>query len=150
MITPHCQRFTRRRQSWRPAREVIEPLDYWVEPIPDDTSAKRFVVTHHYAGSYPAARFRFGLYRCATGELVGVAVFSQPWQHVIVAAGMPFAAAETLELSRFVLLDEVPANAESWFLGHCFRALRDQGHAGVLSFSDPCPRAAQRLAYSSP
>lgn len=140
MIIHQCQRFSRQRQSWRPSREVIEPLDYWVEPIPDDTSAKRFVLEHHYDHSYPAARFRFGLYRCATAELVGVAVFSQPWQHVLQAAGIPFAAAETVELSRFVLLDEVPANAESWFIGHCFRQLRAERHAGVLSFSDPCPR----------
>lgn len=141
MITDRCQRHTRRRQSWRPAREVIEPLDYWVEAIPDDTTAKRFVITHHYAASYPAARFRYGLYRCATGELVGVAVFSQPWQHVVAAAGLPFDAGETVELSRLVLLDEVPANAESWFIGHCYRDLRDQHLASVMSFSDPCPRA---------
>ena len=142
MITDHCQRFQYRRQTWRPSREVIEPLDYLVEPIPDDTTAKAFVLRHHYDHSYPAARFRFGLYRCATGELVGVAVFSQPWQHVLKAAGIPFDASETVELSRFVLLDEVPANAESWFIGHCFRQLRDRGLAGALSFSDPCPRTA--------
>jgi hypothetical protein len=142
MITKLCQRFTRRRQAWRPAGEVIDTMKYFVEPIGDDTTAKRFVLEHHYAASYPAARFRYGLFHVVDG-LVGVAVYSQPWQHVLAAAGIPFDAGETLELSRFVLLDEVPANGESWFIGQTFHDLRDRGLSSVLSFSDPCPRDDQ-------
>ena len=139
MIADLCQRFTRRRQSWRPAGEVINTKEYFVEPIPDDTTAKKFVLEHHYAASYPAARFRYGLFHRVDG-LVGVAVYSQPWQHVAAAAGIPFDVGSVVELSRFVLLDEVPANGESWFIGQTFHDLRNRQLSSVLSFSDPCPR----------
>jgi hypothetical protein len=43
-------------------------------------------------------------------------------------------------LSRFVLLDPVPANAESWMLARVFELARRAGIRGVLSFSDPVPR----------
>ena len=32
--------------------------------------------------------------------------------------------AESLELSRFVLAESVPANGESWFLARCWRRSR--------------------------
>jgi len=49
--------------------------------------------------------------------------------------------ADSLELSRFVLLDAVPSNGETWFLGRCFDLLRREGFIGVLAFSDPVPRS---------
>lgn len=45
-----------------------------------------------------------------------------------------------VELGRFVLLDDVPANGETWMLAQCFRDLRSQGIAGVVSFSNPGKR----------
>ncbi|MFF9090962.1 hypothetical protein ACF1BE_32220 [Streptomyces sp. NPDC014991] len=45
-----------------------------------------------------------------------------------------------LECSRFVLLDECPANAESWFLARTFDALLTSDVRGVVSFADPVPR----------
>src|SRR5262249_56211241 len=53
-------------------------------------------------------------------------------------------ARDGLELGRFVLLNEVPGNGETWFLGRAFRFLRREGFAGVVSFSDPCRRTNQR------
>jgi len=50
--------------------------------------------------------------------------------------------AESLELGRLVLGDEVPANGESWFVGQVFRQAALAGVRGVVSFSDPMPRAA--------
>lgn len=50
------------------------------------------------------------------------------------------AANEGVELSRLVLLDEVPGNGESFFVGHCMRTLKALGLAGVVSFADPIPR----------
>lgn len=46
----------------------------------------------------------------------------------------------TLELGRFVLHDDVPANAESWMLGQVWRLAADDGVRGVVSFADPVPR----------
>jgi len=51
----------------------------------------------------------------------------------------PFTRAEAVELGRLVLLDRVKANAESWFVARCHRALRADFDA-VVSFSDPEPR----------
>jgi len=40
-----------------------------------------------------------------------------------------------------VLVDEVPADGESFFVAECFRRLKRLGLAGVVSFSDPVPRS---------
>lgn len=135
MITACTQRWRDRRDTYRPAGEVIETSRYEVAPIPDDRTAKTFVLQHHYSGSFPAARFRHGLYH---GEdLVGVAVFSVPCNpHTL----RELPGGEGVELGRFVLLDEVPANGETWFLARAFELLRLEGVPGVVSFSDPMPR----------
>lgn len=134
------QRWREQRSSSRPAGEPIRTQDYDVAPIADDRTAKDFVLTHHYSGTYPAARERFGLYR--HGELVGVAVFSQPSNNATLAI-FPGEPTQSYELGRFVLLDDVPGNGETWFLARCFEHLRELGALGVVSFSDPYPRATQ-------
>lgn len=138
MLTALAQRWGLRRCRFRPAGEVIAPREYDVEPL-DETPAKAFVVAHHYAGTYPAARFRFGLYR--RGALSGVAVFSVPTNPAALSV-LDCPADAAAELGRFVLLDAVPGNGETWFLARCFERLRPEGLAGVISFSDPVPRPA--------
>ena len=139
MTTDLCQRWASRRASYRPAGEPFDPRDYHVAAIPDDTTARAFVRRHHYSASYPAARFRFGLY-ARGGALVGVAVFSTPARAEVTTNWMHGDPLEHVELGRFVLLDHVRANAESWMIARCFGRLRRQGVTGVVSFSDPCPR----------
>jgi hypothetical protein len=131
------QRWRSGRAFYRPPDEPIQTRAYEVARIADDTTPKAFVTGHHYAHSYPAARFRFGLYRGA--RLVGVAVFSQPVNNATLTNVFPVPALEATELGRFVLLDDVPGNGETWFLARCFHQLRDDV-AGVVSFSDPMPR----------
>lgn len=132
-----AQRWRDRRDSYRPAGEVIDPRQFDVAEIAE-SPAKAFVLRHHYSGSYPAARFRFGLYR--GGQLVGVAVFSHPVNDRALTSVFPCRAVDAVELGRFVLLDEVRANGETWFLGRAFEQLRHAGLCGVVSFSDPVPR----------
>ncbi len=199
------QRWRHHRSSYRPAGEPINPRHYEVAAIADDTTAKVFVCAHHYSATFPAARFRFGLYKigardagtngihrsqavrmhhlgiagrsaervtsnkqrqndggtCAgrlhdreshdgdraeavgtvhTQQLVGVAVFSVPCNDATLTNVFPCAAMEATELGRFVLLNSVPGNGETWFLARCFEQLRREGIAGVVSFSDPCGR----------
>jgi hypothetical protein len=114
----------------------IDPTRYEVAEIPGDNVARGFVERHHYSRSYPAARRRFGLYD--RGDLVGVAVYSVPCHPLVL--GRYFDPARSLELGRFVLLDQVPGNGESWFLARTFELLRAQGFQGVVSFSDPVAR----------
>lgn len=132
------QRWRFRRTSYRPPNEVIDTARYEVAPLPGDLVAKQFILTHHYARSYVAARFRFGLY--THDRLVGVAVFSHPVTDAVLTNLFPGDARESCELGRFVLLDEVPGNGESWFLARCFHHLRQTGIRGVVSYSDPVPR----------
>lgn len=136
MLTPVVQRWRDRRGSYRPAGEPIVTRVHEVAPIADDATAKAFVLRHHYARSYPAARFRFGLYH--QGELVGVAVFSHPANNRTLDV---FGGAPAVELGRLVLLDAVAANGESWFVARCFATLRTAGIGGVVSFADPVPRS---------
>lgn len=130
------QRWRAGRDSYRPAGEVIDTRAHEVALVPDDRTAKDFVVGHHYSGSYPAARYRVGLYE--RGELVGVAVFSHP-SNPLALRPLP-TTLESVELGRFVLLDRVAGNGETWFLARAFELLRAEGIVGVVSFSDPFPR----------
>lgn len=138
MTVARNQRWRERRESYRPAGEVIATRLYEVGEIEDDGPAKAFVVEHHYSGTFPAARFRFGLYR--RGQLVGTAVFSHPCNNKVLTNVFPTKeATQAVELGRFVLLDDVPGNGESWFIARCFELLRPRV-AGVVSYSDPVAR----------
>ena len=132
------QRWREGRDAYRPPDEPIRTADYDVVALADDAAAKAFVLEHHYSRSFPAARWRFGLYR--RGVLQGVAVFSHPCNDSVLSSVFPGRPTDSVELGRFVLLDEVPGNGETWFLGRCFARLRREGLAGVIAFSDPCRR----------
>ena len=135
------QRWRDRRGTYRPAGEIIDPRRYDVALIGDDNTAKAFVKQHHYSATYPAARFRVGLYERMRGasSLVGVAIFSHP-SNPLALRPLPVGL-ESVELGRFVLLDRVPGNGETWFLARAFELIAREGISGVVSFSDPCPRA---------
>lgn len=139
-----CQRWRNGRERYRPAGERFDTSRASVEVL-DETQAKAFTCSHHYSGSYPAARMRAGLFvknRFEREQLVGVCVFAEPTHPAIVPNyfGVPSKAGTAL--ARLVLLDEVPGNAESWFVARAFRKLkRDlEGVQGVLSYSDPVAR----------
>jgi hypothetical protein len=138
MLVEVVQRWRDRRGVYRPAREPLRTELYEVAPLASDREARLFVEQHHYLATYPAARFRFGLYEGPF--LVGVAVFSVPTNDKALAV-LGCNPRDAIELGRLVLLDRVPANAESWFIARCFELLRRAGLAGVISFSDPVPRA---------
>lgn len=135
-----CQRWTARRESWRPAGELFDPRRFEVLPIADDTTAATYVTANHYSGSYVAALHRLGLYEA--GRLRGVAVYSNPAGERVLTCVLPDLVPfrESVELGRFVLDDAVPGNAESWFLARCHEYLTGAGVAGVVSFADPVPR----------
>lgn len=140
--TPPTQRWRDRRHCWRVDRdEGFRKGDYTVDAIRDGV-ARMFVTNHHYSGSYPVAKERVGLFRGS--QLVGVAVFSIPMNNHAVPhyTGLPSTAG--IELGRFVLLDEVPYNAESFFLARALKQLhaaRPELRA-VIAYSDPMPRQA--------
>ncbi len=139
------QRWRLRVPTWRPVSEGgFDASRYEVREIPY-LVARDFVVTHHYIGSYPADRLRYGLVDRVSGRLVGVAVFAVPTNRRSVTNVFgERAGAVAGTLARFVLLDEVPSNAETFFLSAVYRAAaRDHQLRGVLSFSDPMPRPSR-------
>lgn len=142
MKIPNCQRWTEGRESYRPAGEPINPRPYGVAVIRRDHVAREFVQRHHYSGSYPAARVRIGLFRRA--ELVGVAVFSVGMQPAAMRKWAGVEPHQGVELGRFVLVDDVPANGETWFLARAFKLLQAEKPdlRAVLSYSDPVRRVS--------
>ncbi|HYD02597.1 MAG TPA: hypothetical protein VEB22_15325 [Phycisphaerales bacterium] len=138
MTEQPCQRWRAGRASYRPAREVVDTRNLSADLL-DERPAKSFVVEHHYSHTYPAARLRVGLYQGRA--LVGVAVFGEPAQQATLGRWAP-GARDGVVLSRFVLLDEVGANAETWLLARAFRLLRRERPEleAIVSYSDPLPR----------
>ena len=137
MITDVSQRWDRGEARWRPVGEHARRADYDVVELRDDATPKAFVCAHHYEGSYPAALRRFGLMD-RTG-LVGVCVFDQPVQPRCLDP-LPCGGIDGAHLARLVLLDRVPGNGESLFVGRVFETLARDGYSGVVSFSDPMER----------
>lgn len=134
-----CQRWRERVGTYRPHGEPIDPSRYGVELL-DREIAKAFVVANHYEGTFPAARLCVGL--CRMAEVVGVAVFSQPMNEATVPKWTGLPSREGIELGRFVLLDDVPANGETWFLARAFKVLAGELPVRVVvSFSDPVARS---------
>lgn len=137
----NCQRWNARQHSWRHTSEGgFDPSRYSVEPL-DRPAAQEFVLAHHYAQSYPSCKFRFGMYD-ADRQLVGALIYSTPTNDAVLTNVFPELepSYESIELGRLVLLDEVPANAESWFVARCAEEAAARGMRGVVSFSDPVPR----------
>lgn len=139
MITDTCQRWTDHRESRRPAGEVIQASAFDVASIASAALARDFVARHHYAGTCSSVAHRFGLYQ--RGELVGVACFGPPPSMNAHRKVFPtLAPDQAVSLGRFVLVDAVPGNGESWFIARCFDLLRAAGVVAVESCADPEPR----------
>lgn len=148
MITRVAQRWREQRASYRPAGEPFDPRGWSVAPIADDTTPRAFLARHHYLRTLPPTQRRFGLY-APGGALAGVAIFGVPTR-VAVLRPLPGGFSDACALSRFALLDEVRGNGESWFLARALDALRREGWSGVVSFSDPAPRATLAGEVTTP
>ncbi|WP_406834828.1 hypothetical protein ACICHK_00190 [Streptomyces sp. AHU1] len=143
-VSPWCQRWREGRHSWRHLRDGgFDARRYRVDVVPESV-AKPFVLTHHYSHSYPAAKVQLGLFDVSgrARRLTGVAVFGVPVSSAVLTKPFPDLEpfTQSVECSRFVLLDECPGNSESWFLARCYAALLEDGVRGVVSFADPVPR----------
>jgi len=137
------QRWRKRRAVFVPPTDLFDPSRAEVALI-SESDGRAFVTSHHYSRSWPAARFRVGLFQklpLQESKLVGVAVFGVGTQPLAVEKYLGVAGNAGIELSRFVLLDEVKFNSESWFLGRCFRLLREKlpEVRGVMAYADPLP-----------
>ncbi|SDT74175.1 Mom family adenine methylcarbamoylation protein [Actinoplanes derwentensis] len=136
-----CQRWDQHEDCWRHVDdETFQPHRYQVVPLAHDT-ARKFTLAHHYSRAWPAAKLPYGLIEDGA-HLVGTCVLGVPMSPAVLTN--PFPALEpyqqSVELSRLVILDRVPANAESWFVARVFRDISRMGVRGVVAFSDPVRR----------
>ena len=136
------QRWRARRATWRAREDLIDTGRLAVVEVAE-RAAKDFVCRHHYSGSYPAARLRYGLIERGADRLLGVLVLGVPMQDKVCSNVFPdLSRNESAELSRLVLLDDeaAGADAESFFVAQAFHAASERGLRGVVAFSDPVPR----------
>ncbi len=144
----YSQRWFEGRTSFRLSREPIDPTRYGVEQFERPAPARDFVMRHHYSRSFSPCITNFGLFRkdspSSAARLVGVATFAQASNIDAVTkwSGLDYSAGA--ELTRFILLDEEPGNAESWFLSRAIRMFKEYRPSKqiLLSYSDPVPRRA--------
>lgn len=141
-----CQRWRNHRSLYRPSGEPID-IDgggYHARIIPK-VVAKDFVTEHHYSGSYVASRLNVGLIRDDKDgghEVCGVAGFSVPMSQQVIPKWLKCENQQGIDLGRFVLLDDVPANGETWFLAQSFNLLKEELPMidSVMATSDPIVR----------
>jgi hypothetical protein len=147
-LTGTEMRWRNRRSTWRPLREPFDPGRFFVAPLPKTAIARTFIETHHYSRAFPVALASYGLFERVGAfqqELCGAAVFSVPIQPR-AAAAYGAGDAAFCDLGRFLLLDCIGSNAETWFLARALRLLQAErpGAAGgpglVVAYSDPMPR----------
>lgn len=142
-VTGWTQRWTGRTASWLHTSEGgFNPDRYGVVDL-DWNPAAAFVTRHHYSGSFPSAVLRYGMADLWQDRLVGALVLGNGMGPHVLASPFPHleGGRQALELSRLVLLDEVPANAESWFVAEALTvAATDHGLRGVVMYSDPNER----------
>lgn len=134
-----CQRWRDRKDLYRGIGDAFNPAIYSVD-ILRERDASAFVQAHHYSASMPAARLSVGLFG-PQAALCGVAVFSVPCNQAVVTKYAGCAPEQGVELGRFVLLDEVPGNGESFFGARALRlAAQELNVQAVVSYADPMAR----------
>lgn len=137
-----CQLWESRVPSWRHTSEGgFRASSYQVVDL-DHRPALEFVTRHHYSGAFSSAVLRYGLVERAGGRLVGTCVLGNGMTPAVLTNPFPHLRPhrQALELSRLVLLDEVPANAESWFVAQALGDAAAKGLRGVVMYSDPNER----------
>ncbi|MBK4736192.1 Mom family adenine methylcarbamoylation protein [Noviherbaspirillum pedocola] len=138
-----CQRWTRKRVSFRPAGEPFNTSRHEVVLI-GEAEAKAFCGAHHYSGSMPPARVRVGMMRkmpFQRDELVGLALFSVPMQAASLSKWLKADMETGVECGRFLCTDVVEGNGESFLIAAANRILaRETRITSVLAYADPLPR----------
>lgn len=110
--------------TWR-ASCVIAPVT--------TAEARSLIIPNHYLHSFPAVvSLRLGLYHGPF--LRGVIVFAYPPPETATRYG-----GVTWELARLWIGDDLPRNAETWFIGKALRHIRTNYRhvAFVVSYADP-------------
>lgn len=139
---PVCQRWHHHRHTWVRRRDGgFDQSGYEVVELAE-ADARRYVLAHHFAASWPAARLRYGLLDLTDGSLCGVLVLGVPMHPNVLLRPFPYLEpyAQSLELVRLVVGPGVASNGESWFTTAALGMAAERGVRGVVAFADPIPR----------
>lgn len=134
MEVDFTQRWRERKALFLQRQVFFNPRLHEIEKIPSKLAAK-WIIKHHYLGSFPSATICYGIFR--QGNLSGVAVLGTA-QHKNTIPNVFGAshARDCLLLQRFALLDALEFNAESYFLARIRALLKREGYCGILTMSD--------------
>ena len=126
----------------------IDLKDLWIRPCTSMGDVREFIEKYHYShsikGITPFMSFEVVL-KDTPGVQVGAAIFGVPGQiQTERKYGAYLGCKEiyrpgvvSVELRRFVLLDEAPKNAESFLLGRLLQKLATLGVERIISYADP-------------
>jgi len=112
-------------------------MSFDVRPI-DKSIAKKLIIKNHYSHKWSSCRYALGLIR--ENKICGIAIFGYPVGRQVVKSitSLPLKNDAVLELTRLWVADKEGKNTESWFLGKCFRWLKDNTRTKILiAYSDP-------------
>lgn len=144
-----CQRWRLRAHSWRRTSDGGFDPDRYTVAVTHESTSRAFVAAHHYSRSFPAAQLSVGLFDRTVpglpgqpGHLVGSLVLSVPVQERVLTGVLPDLEPyrESVELGRLVLLDSVPANAETFFVARALRIAAERDIVACVAFCDPVLR----------
>lgn len=126
----------------------IDLKDLWIRPCTSMGDVREFIETYHYShsikGITPFLSFEIVL-KENPGTQVGAAIFGIPGQIQTERKYGSYLDSKrfyrpgivAVELRRFVLLDEVPRNSESFLLARLLQKLANLGVERIISYADP-------------
>jgi hypothetical protein len=126
----------------------MELDDLWIRPCTNMADVKDFIVKHHYSqsikGITPFLSFEV-VSKTDYQRQLGAAIFGVPGQaSTELLYGEYEGSKQThrpwvvaVELRRFVLLDELPKNSESYLLSRMLQRLEVLGVERIISYADP-------------
>ena len=126
----------------------IDLKDLWIRPCTSMGDVREFIEKYHYSGSIkgitPFLSFEVVL-KDRPGTQVGAAIFGTSGQTQTERKFGKYLGSKSdyrpgivaVELLRFVLLDEIPRNAESFILSRMLQKLVAIGVERVYSYADP-------------
>jgi hypothetical protein len=120
----------------------------WIRPCTSMGDVREFVEKHHYSHSVQGITpfLSFEIVRKEDHQQqIGAAIFGAPGQTQTEQKYGEYAGSKqewrpkyvAVELRRFVLIDELPKNSESWLLSRLLQKLTHLGVDRIISYADP-------------
>jgi len=120
----------------RRATNDVQLTDLRVESC-SRSDVKDFVEKWHYSQSINGVNSTLCFRVVLRGAVVGAAIFGAPGMPQVAAKYSNSGKYHLLELRRFVMIDDLPPNNESYVLARMLKMCKDAGIDRILSYADP-------------